>query len=521
MRFLDLIRFAVGGLWRQKIRTTLTILGVAVGACSLAFSLSLGVGLRRVITNEFHSRPGFWEVHVSTGVPKAVSQPSAEKVKVPDGVSPERAARLRKTLESQAQSEVIVREAAALTPEKLAEIRALSDVEDVKTLRHHHGGIRIGEKKAQNLFVATRCDRPDFEKLLTLGRLPTEGAVREVLVPELLLYDLGFVTDAEQAAALGQTLTVELGGASDARQRSLVASMGAGLGDSLTLSQGVTLMKFLNELPRLIDQSRLTDAEKQVVRKLLAPNEEKATVPSRYPATDTYAIVGIYHEPGAGERRQGQWHLDQHAVFANASGGEAIFRRLHGLADGRFDYAQVKVRAGGDLPAVVETIERDGFQVNSSLQWYNNARREVTAIAVGLNVFSWISLIIAAIGITNTLVTNVVERTGEIGIMKAIGASRRQVLLLFLFEGAVIGVVGGALGLGIARLGAGPADGLVKSEIQRQMRGETMLSSSVFEFPLWLSLATFGSAVIITTLAAIYPARRASRVEPIEALKYQ
>lgn len=521
MRFLDLTRFAVGGLWRQKVRTTLTILGVAVGACSLAFSLSLGVGLRRVITNEFHSRPGFWELHVTPGPPRAVAGPPPAPVKVPDGIGPERAARLRKTLENHARPEGAVREGAALTPQKLAEIRAMPDVEDVKTLRHYHGTVRVGEKKAQSLFVATRCDRPEFEKLLTLGRLPAEGGAREVLVPELLLYDLGFVSDADQAAALGQTLTVELGGASDARQRSLVASMGAGLGDALTLSQGAALLKLLNDLPRLVDQSRLTDAEKQVVKALLAPAGEKAAAPGRYPATDAFTIVGVYHEPDAGDRRQGNWHLDQRAVFASAGGGEAIFRRLHGLADGRFDYAQVKVRAGCDLPAVVAAVEAEGFQVNSSLQWYNNARREVTAIAVGLNVFSWISLIIAAIGITNTLVTNVVERTGEIGVMKAIGASCRQILVLFLFEGTVIGVVGGVLGLGIARLGAGPADGLVKAEIQRQMRGETMLSSSVFEFPLWLSLATFGSAVLITTLAAIYPARRASRVEPVEALKYQ
>lgn len=519
MRFLDLIRFAVGGLWRQKVRTALTVLGVAVGACSLAFSLSLGVGLRRVITNEFHSRPGFWQVQVHGGQERPAAAPAAE-AKVPPGVTGARAERMRELLAARGQAEVPKTPPVLLTPAKLQELAARPDVEDVRTFRHSYGTFRLGDKTRQSQFVATRCDRPEIAALVVDGRLPEEGAAREVLVPEWLLFDLGVLTDADLAGVIGRPLTVELGGTSDARQQSLLASMGRGLASALTLSQAAVLLKLLNELPRLIDHSALTAAEKEQVRKLLFESDKPDDKPGRYPVIDTFTIVGVYRSPTADERKKGTWHLNNESVFANASGGEDIFRRLHGLTDGRFDHAEVRVRAGGDLPAVVEGIEKDGFGTDSSLRWYNNARREVTAIAVGLNVFSWISLLIAAIGITNTLVTNVVERTREIGILKAIGASRRQVMGLFLLEGTVIGTVGGALGLLIARLGAGPADGLVKAEIQRQMRGETMLSSSVFEFPLWLSLATFGSAAVITTLAAVYPARRASRVEPIEALKY-
>ncbi|QEL17267.1 ABC transporter permease [Limnoglobus roseus] len=520
MRFLDLIRFAIGGLWRQKIRTTLTVLGVAVGACSLAFSLSLGVGLRRVITNEFHSRPGFWQVQVNAGHGRVAAELLADAVKLPEGVTGTRAGRLREMLEARERAKLAVDTAVPLTPQKLEELTALPDVEEVRTFRHYYGLMRLGDKSRQATFVATRCDRPEIVNLLVAGRVPQEGEAREVLVPEWLLYDLNVRTDAEQAAVLGRTLTVELGGTSDARQQSLLASLGRTLAGSLTTSQGLLLLKLLNELPKLIDHSSLSEVEKADLRKLLFPADTPTDKPGRYPAVDTFTIVGVYRAATADEEKRGTWHLNQESVFASASGGEGIFRRLHSLKDGRFDHAEVRVRAGGDLPGVVEGIEKEGFGTQSSLRWYNNARREVTAIAVGLNVFSWISLIIAAIGITNTLVTNVVERTREIGILKAIGASRRQILVLFLLEGTVIGTIGGALGLALARLGAGPADGLVKSEIQRQMRGETMLSSNVFEFPLWLSLATFGSAAIITTLAAIYPARRASRVEPIEALKY-
>jgi putative ABC transport system permease protein len=519
MRLPDLVRFAVGGLWRQKVRTALTVLGVAVGATSLAFSLSLGVGLRRVITNEFHSREGFWEVHVTSDRYQTVGEVPADTVKVPDGVGPDRAARLRKVLEVRAKQSLPAKAAAPLTPAKLAEFAAIPDVADVRTFRHLHGTVRLGERRHHAMFVATRCDRPELRLLLVAGRLPAEGDVREVVVPEVLLYDLGFKTDAEVAAAVGQPLTVELGGASDARQQSFLASMNGAVA-SLTTSQGLTLLKLIRELPKLVEQSSLTAKEKAEVRKLFGPEEPAEKKPGRYPATDAFTVVGVYREPSEEERKKGTWHVSQMAVFANATGGDGVFRRLHNIEDGRFDHAEVKVRPGGDLPAVVEAIEAQGFTTNSSLRWFNNARREVTAIAVTLNIFAWISLIVAAIGITNTLVTNVVERTREIGILKAVGASRRQILAIFLLEGTLIGTLGGLLGLAIARLAAGPADSIVRGEIQRQMRGETMLSTSVFEFPLWLSVATFAAAAVITTLAAIYPARRASRVEPVEALKY-
>jgi len=154
----------------------------------------------------------------------------------------------------------------------------------------------------------------------------------------------------------------------------------------------------------------------------------------------------------------------------------------------------------------------------SGLKFYQSVKREVTLIAAGLNLFALISLFVAAIGITNTLVTSVLERTREIGILKALGARDSQILLMFLAEGTVLGFLGGALGLMLAWLLAIPSDGFVRGLIQKQS-AEKILSTSVFEFPLWLCLGMVGFALLITTGAALYPARRASRVQPVEALR--
>jgi len=102
--------------------------------------------------------------------------------------------------------------------------------------------------------------------------------------------------------------------------------------------------------------------------------------------------------------------------------------------------------------------------------------------------------------------------------LKALGARDSQILLMFLAEGTVLGFLGGALGLVLVWLLAIPSDGFVRGLIQKQSP-EKILSTGVFEFPLWLCLGMVGFALLITTGAALYPARRASRVQPVEALR--
>ena len=135
------------------------------------------------------------------------------------------------------------------------------------------------------------------------------------------------------------------------------------------------------------------------------------------------------------------------------------------------------------------------------------------------NLFALLALVVACLGITNTLVTSVVERTREIGILKAVGASNRQVWGIFLAEGAVIGLAGGLLGLALALGLTVPADAVVREQIEKSTT-EKLMTATVVEFPLWLTAATVGFAVGVTTLAAWYPARRAARIEPVEALRH-
>ncbi len=137
MRYDELARFAIGGLWRQKVRTALTLIGVTVGTCALVFSLSLGFGLRAFIDNEFKSRDDFWRliVHVEDPPPDTIEVPS-DKAIVKGDMSETRRQRIREALVDRYLATRPRKPRIPLTPDKIAAIAALPDVAEVRTFRN-------------------------------------------------------------------------------------------------------------------------------------------------------------------------------------------------------------------------------------------------------------------------------------------------------------------------------------------------------------------------------------------------
>ncbi len=491
MQPVELIRLALRSLRRQRARTLLTTLGVAVGACSLASSVSLGVGLRALINREFRERPGFWEVQVHTGhfpPPIPESDIPADKVKVEGEFDAARMHRIRRQLVERYQRDHTTQPLAKLTDDTIAAIAAMPDVDEVVTARFEQGQSYWRGKEAFVNVVSGRCDQPQLRERIIAGRAPNMTDA-ECVVSEMLLYELGVRNEAQMQAAIGTTIDVQFG-----YRRETLADMLAKL--------------------------QITDVEKQTLAALIARSQAE-TKPEHKPVSGTFVIVGIVRAPvPSDDKKRGSFRYQWTTLHTGGPASEAIFRQMPEYKDGHYPFAEVKVRPGGELKTIVDSIEAKGFETDSAAEWFTAAKHEVTIIAAGLNVFSLVALMVAALGITNTLVTSVVERTREIGILKAVGATRSQVRRLFLVEGTIIGFAGGVLGLILARLIAGPADEFVKSQVQTVMKGRTMMTESIYTFPIWLTLATPLFATLVTTLAALYPAHRAAKIAPIEALRY-
>lgn len=528
MRFHQLIRFAFDGLWRQKVRSGLTLVGVTIGACALAFSVALGIGLREFIDNEFQSRDEFWRIRVHIGDPTPnESEIPPEKIAVQGEMSEARRARIREALIRKYTEESVHKPPVMLSSDKLAAIAALPDVKEVRTVRSASGRIWFGERSASGSAVAGNLG--SIAERLIAGRLPEDDA-NEVVVSEFALYELGVNNDADLEAVLGQKVQVDVGGMNSSQPLALARALTGRLpGDDLSRSQALALARIAEQLPKSLDKFDLSASDRAALKILLEkkvdPNADRRVTSGKF-VSGEFRICGVVRILTKEERKKTDpltpTEFRQASFFLPPGSGERLYQQLPWLKDQGFYSAEVWVKPGSDLNGTVSAVEAMGFETASALKWFGAARREVTLIAAGLNLFAFVALFVAGVGITNTLVTSVVERTREIGILKAVGATRGQVLGIFLLEGTAIGLFGSLLGLGLARVLAIPADRWVHQQIESQLMGtRPMLTESIFVFPVWLWVASIAFAVLVTTAAAFYPARRAANIDPILALKYE
>lgn len=178
---------------------------------------------------------------------------------------------------------------------------------------------------------------------------------------------------------------------------------------------------------------------------------------------------------------------------------------------------EVRAKTNREAPQAEERIGKMGFRTisfNSILKEMNQFFLVMDAI---LGAVGSISLVVAALGIVNTMIIAVLERRKEIGIMKAVGASRGDIKQLFFMEGSVIGAMGGLLGFLLGWSMARAINAGLNIYI-RQQGGKPEI---LFAFPLWLIWAATGFALLVSLAAALYPAARAARLDPVEALRYE
>jgi putative ABC transport system permease protein len=198
---------------------------------------------------------------------------------------------------------------------------------------------------------------------------------------------------------------------------------------------------------------------------------------------------------------------------------DLYFHRAGGGGEISVDGAVVLVDHEKNVESVLAELRKLGLQCYSSLEQLRQFRLMYLLIFSGMTCVALVSLVVAGLGIANTMLISVLQRTREIGIMKAVGADSRHLQFIFLVEGALIGCVGGVLGLLLAWAASFPADAWIQSMASRDLKVE--LRESICAFPPWLPLAVFSFAVAITIIAALYPSRRAAGIDPVAALRYE
>jgi len=177
----------------------------------------------------------------------------------------------------------------------------------------------------------------------------------------------------------------------------------------------------------------------------------------------------------------------------------------------------VRVNSAGKVPAVQESIKKLGFQTYSLHDVAKSLRLAFAVLDSFLGAFGSLALAVASMGIVNTLVMAILERRREIGILKALGAADRDVKQLFFAEAGVMGLLGGVLGVGM-----GWAIGrIINFGINIYLKRQELPPQTIWSVPWWLVVSAIGFALLVSLVAGLYPASRAAKLDPVQALRYE
>ena len=211
---------------------------------------------------------------------------------------------------------------------------------------------------------------------------------------------------------------------------------------------------------------------------------------------------------------------DDSQVYIRLEDAKSIF----GLNNDELDYFFIRVKDGEDSGDVGERVKKslrksrgvkegdEDFLVQTTEEFMASFSTVLLIVTIVLSGIAGISLLVGGVNIANTMYTAVMERTNEIGIMKAIGARNSDIFMIFLIESGILGAVGGiagiTLGIGMSKL----------VSVGAQLSGWSIIEAV---FPYWLVGGAFLFSFVVGALAGTLPARQASKMRPVDALRYE
>ena len=233
----------------------------------------------------------------------------------------------------------------------------------------------------------------------------------------------------------------------------------------------------------------------------------------------SFRVIGILKESG------GQMGILDNVVFMNIKDARDV---LTNIEKDKYSLINVKIADVSQVDEIVsridealmrerkETPEKKTYTIISAKQIAQTVNTIISSTNLFLGGIAGLSLIVGAVGIANTMFTSVVERTRQIGTLKALGAKNSEIMKMFLFESALIGFVGGLIGIFAGFIFTG-----LLNEFSARMFpiSATRMSSAIITPQLIFLGLSF--ATIIGALSGLIPAKRAAELEPVEALRYE
>lgn len=455
MRFLDLLQMSVTNLWRRRLRTVLTVLGVIIGTASIVVMLSLGFGLNKSTVEQIKASGGLTTINVyysgedSTVNSKALSEEGSSKESSTDTLK----------LDDEAIKEIA----------EIEHVEVASPVLQISAIARqgiYEGSISI---TGMSIEALKRMNLPIEE-----GTFPEEGGQLKLIFGNQVIGDFYNRKTEEGYWDTGELPEVDLTG------KPLFVIFDTEAYYNAQNGEGASPKKYI------VDNNAVLKGEMDEY------NDYSWTT-----YTDIEALKTQLKKAFRGKAIPGQ---------PSTKSGKSL---------GKFEYsnAYVQVDDMNNVEQVQKTINEMGFEATSNAEYLKTMQKQYQSIQAVLGGIGAVSLFVAAIGIANTMMMSIYERTKEIGIIKVLGCGLGNIRTMFLAEAAFIGFIGGFFGLLLSYF----ISFLINHFLSGVYGYGEMQTLSYI--PLWLPFIALVFAVLVGMIAGFFPALRAMRLSPLAAIR--
>lgn len=447
MKFLDLLRMSSSNLWKRKVRTILTVLGVVIGVASIVVMISLGLGLSRSLMEQYESSGSLTQIQVQE--PWGGEPGSDQEVK-------------------------------RLDDKLIREIEGLEHVESVYPI----------------LEISALAKYGSYEGYLQIRGMPKETYA-----------DLGVEVGEGQLPGSDEQLTFFYG--CEVLQNFYNTKGSGGSYWETGILPDIDLMRD----PVFI----IFDMDSYYASQGTSEDGQTVKPPKKY----LIPTCGVEAMPEEGSWSQYGWYtycdIDQlmpqlKKIFKNkVIPGQPSTKTGKPYKEIYYSELDVNIDTMDNVLEVQNYLKDLGYNAYSNAEWIESDQKTMGYIQAVLGGIGAVSLFVAAIGITNTMMMSIYERTKEIGVMKVLGCDLRNIRSLFLMEAGFIGFIGGVIGLILSFIISAIINNVVKSVSEYMTR--------ISYIPIWLVLLAIVFAVLVGMIAGFFPARRAMRLSPLAAIR--
>ena len=471
MKVLDMAEMGIANLWRTRLRASLTILGVVIGIGTLTSMVSFGTGMQKNITDVFYKNDLFTSMTVT---PKKLNISELT------------------TGDLSGIGDLLEDTPEPLSDSILTQIKAIEGVEIAFPEETFPCRLKILDRETStNIqpFPAAMGKYFPYNDLLAGSFFPDDSAT-SVIVSWELLKDIGYLVDAP---GIDYEMTRE---------------------DSLKGVRRISPDSLIGISVSIITAS----INREIARNPLGIFLNKDFEPFREMTTE-YTLTGIVMP-----RNSFGFNIFRESAYIPILTASKIprlnFSSIWDILDkdkkeGTYSSIYVRIQKIEEMERIRKEIEKMGVGVFSISDQLKEIKLNFLIMDSMLGAIGTIALIIAALGIINTMLMSILERTREIGIMKAVGGSENGIKLIFVTEASFIGLIGAIFGL---LLGYGVTR--IANQIMNRVIPEFDERIDMFYFPLWLIGGAIVFSVVVSLAAGLYPAIRAARIDPVKALRH-